>query len=656
MKRNIYLMMKPLEEARNIWQARCGNLKIDKELLAVERSMSRITAEPVIARICSPSYHSAAMDGIAVRAESLINASETTPRCLILNNDAVLINTGNPLPHEMDAVIKIEDVCMQSEGISSLQSVEIMTPVVPYQHVRMVGEDIIAGEMILTINHSIRPQDIGAMLAGGVIKIWVKKKPQVIIIPTGDELVPLGEPLKRGQIIEFNSSILKAMVEEWGGEAIIHKIVPDDYQMIKDAVKEAVAKADIVLINAGSSAGSKDYTPQIIRELGELVVHGVTMMPGKPVALGIIAEKPVVGIPGYPVSAMLAMEEFVMPVICQSLSMKEKQREKIQAVITQKIASRLGLEEFVRVGVGYFPKRDIPFVAVPQRQGAGIITSMVKADGILRIPRLCEGLEEGSKVDVELLRTKTMIESNVILIGSHDNLLDILANCLCKQYPQMSLCVTNVGSLGGLLSLRRGDCHLTTCHLLDEDTGEYNLPYIKRFLHGMDVSIITLAWREQGLIIQKGNPKNIHVLTDLIRDDIVFINRQKGAGTRILLDYKLKKAGILSNNIRGYETEVFTHMAVCAAIEAGTADTGLGIMASAGVFDMDFIPLTRERYDLVIPGENLSLPGISALLEIINSLEFRIQIASLKGYDLNECGREHGFTSSHSVSLSLLPH
>ena len=328
MKRNIYLMMKPLEEARNIWQARCGNLKIDKELLAVERSMSRITAEPVIARICSPSYHSAAMDGIAVRAESLINASETTPRCLILNNDAVLINTGNPLPHEMDAVIKIEDVCMQSEGISSLQSVEIMTPVVPYQHVRMVGEDIIAGEMILTINHSIRPQDIGAMLAGGVIKIWVKKKPQVIIIPTGDELVPLGEPLKRGQIIEFNSSILKAMVEEWGGEAIIHKIVPDDYQMIKDAVKEAVAKADIVLINAGSSAGSKDYTPQIIRELGELVVHGVTMMPGKPVALGIIAEKPVVGIPGYPVSAMLAMEEFVMPVICQSLSMKEKQREK----------------------------------------------------------------------------------------------------------------------------------------------------------------------------------------------------------------------------------------------------------------------------------------------------------------------------------------
>ncbi|MFH1896977.1 MAG: molybdopterin biosynthesis protein [Candidatus Desantisbacteria bacterium] len=513
-----------------------------------------------------------------------------------------------------------------------------MSPVIPYQHVRMVGEDIIAGEMILTINHSIRPQDIGAMLAGGVIQIWVKKKPQVMIIPTGDELVQPGEPLKHGQIIEFNSSILRAMIEEWGGEAIIHKIVPDDYQMIKDAVEEVVVKADMVLINAGSSAGSKDYTAQIIREMGELLVHGVTMMPGKPVALGIIGEKPVVGIPGYPVSAMLAMEEFVMPVICQSLSMKERQREKIQAVITQKIASRLGLEEFVRVGVGYFPERDVPFVAVPQRQGAGIITSMVKADGILRIPRLCEGLEEGSQVSVELLRTKNEIESNVILIGSHDNLLDILANCLCEQYPQISLCVTNVGSLGGLLSLRRNDCHLTTCHLLDENTGEYNLPYIKRFLSDMDVSIITLVWREQGLIVKKGNPKNIHGLTDLIQDDIVFINRQKGAGTRILLDYELKKAGILSSNIRGYETEVFTHMAVCAAIDAGTADTGLGIMASAGVFGMDFISIAKERYDLVIPRKNLSLPGISALLEIINSAEFHRRIQSIKGYDLKECG------------------
>ena len=355
---------------------------------------------------------------------------------------------------------------------------------------------------------------------------------------------------------------------------------------------------------------------------------------------GIASSIPIVGIPGFPVSALLAMEEFVMPVIRHTLGLNIIQREKIKAVITQKIASRLGMEEFIRVGVGYFPERETAFVAVPQRKGAGIITSMVKADGILRIPRLCEGLEDNSIVEVELLKSRQQIESNIILIGSHDNMLDILSDCLTIEHPQMSLCATNVGSLGGLLALRRGDCHLTTSHLLDKDTGTYNLPYIKRFLPDMDVSVITIAWREQGLIVKEGNPKNIHGLKDLIRDDVVFVNRQKGAGTRILLDYELNEAGISSSNIRGYEIEVFTHMAVCASIDAGTADVGLGIMASADVFGMDFVPIARERYDMIIPRKNLSLPGISALLEAINSSEFYSRAALLKGYDLNECGHQ----------------
>ncbi|MEK7812325.1 MAG: substrate-binding domain-containing protein, partial [Candidatus Desantisbacteria bacterium] len=340
----------------------------------------------------------------------------------------------------------------------------------------------------------------------------------------------------------------------------------------------------------------------------------------------------------FPVSAILAMEEFVMPVIRSALGLKTIQREKIEAVITQKIASRLGMEEFLRVGVGYFPGREPAFVAVPQRQGAGIITSMVKADGILRIPSLCEGLEDNSIVEVELLKNRQQIESNIVLIGSHDNLLDILSDCLSRTYPQMSLCVTNVGSLSGLLALRRGDCHLTTAHLLDEATGTYNLPYLKRFLTNMNVSVITIAWREQGLIVKKGNPKNIQGLTDLSRNDVVFVNRQKASGTRILLDYELNQAGILNSDICGYETEVFTHMAVCASIDAGIADTGLGIMSSSSIFGMDFIPIAKERYDMVIPHENLSLPGISAILKVINSHEFHARISSIKGYDLSECG------------------
>ncbi len=662
MKRNIYLMMRSLEEARNIWQKRCGRLSIGKELVCVEHALCRVTAEPVIARICSPHYHSAAMDGVAVRAEDLLGASEVSPINLILGRNAVLINTGNPIPQGMDAVIKIEDVCIKAQ---KTQLVEIMTPVVPYQHVRLLGEDIIAGEMVLTTNHLIRAQDIGAMLAAGVVEVWCRKKPQVIIIPTGDELVQPGESLKPGAVIEFNSRTLSSMIAEWGGEAIVSEIVPDSYEKIRDRVLESISLADMIIINAGSSAGTKDYTAQIIRELGELLVHGVTMMPGKPVALGMIENAecgmrnaegrgqglegrntvsskvtPIVGIPGFPVSAILAMEEFVMPAIRHALGLNTIQREKVDAVITQKIVSRLGMEEFNRVGLGYFPERQPCFVAVPQRQGAGIITSMVKADGILRIPRLCEGLEENSIVEVELLKSRQQIESNIVLIGSHDNLLDILSDCLSGTYPQMSLCVTNVGSLGGLLALKRGDCHLTTSHLLDEATGTYNLPYLKRFLPDMDVSVITIALREQGLIVKKGNPKNIQGLTDLSRNDVVFVNRQKGAGTRILLDYELEKAEILSSNIRGYEIEVFTHMAVCASIDAGTADAGLGIMASSSVFGMDFIPIARERYDMIIPRKNLSLPGISALLEVINSPKFHAQISSIKGYDLSECGCE----------------
>lgn len=660
--KNIYLMMRSLEEAKNIWQERCGRLRIGKELFDVEHSLDRVTAEPVIAKICSPHYHSAAMDGVAVRAENLIGASETSPINLVLGRDAVLINTGNPIPQGMDAVIKIEDVCIHNDAIHSSPSqlVEVMTPIVPYQHVRLLGEDIVSGEMVLATNHLIRPQDIGAMLAAGVVKVWVRKKPQIIIIPTGDELVQPGESLMAGAIIEFNSRMLSSMIAEWGGEAIVSEIVPDTYEKIRDKVLEAIYLADMVIINAGSSAGTRDYTASIIRELGELLVHGVTMMPGKPVALGIIERSeveeqglkdknlvsskiiPIVGIPGFPVSALLAMEEFVMPVIRCALGLNIIQREKIKALITQRIASRLGMEEFIRVGIGYFPEREPAFVAAPQRQGAGIITSMVKADGILRIPKLCEGLEDNSIVEVELLKSRQQIESNIILIGSHDNLLDILSDCLCAAYPQISLCVTNVGSLGGLLALRRGDCHLTTSHLLDEDTGTYNLPYIKRFLTNIDVSIITIAWREQGLIVKKGNPKNIHGLTDLIRDDVVFINRQKGAGTRVLLDYELKAAGILSSDIRGYEVEVFTHMAVCAAIDAGTADVGLGIMASADIFGMDFIPIARERYDMIIPRKNLSLSGISTLLKVMNSPEFHARASSIKGYDLDECGCEQG--------------
>jgi putative molybdopterin biosynthesis protein len=636
MKQKVYLKMTTLEDAKKIWLDKTAGISSSDELINVEESYDRITAEPVIAKISSPGYHSAAMDGIAVKASTLVGASETSPVYLELGKEAISISTGDPIPYGMDAVVKIEDVRIQNN------KVEIMQPVVPYQHVRLIGEDIVTYDMLLPVNHTIRAQDIGAMLAGGITKIRVRKKPIVGIMPTGCELVQPGDrPPGMGEIIEYNTRVLKCMIEEYGGIGIRLDIVPDEYDMIRSRTIEILPEVDILIINAGSSAGVKDYTPEIIQELGELFVHGVTMMPGKPVALGMINNKPVIGLPGFPVAAMLTMEEFVIPVIRKMLGLcPVVVRDKIIATVTQKLPSKIGLEEFVRVNIGYFPDRSPqPYVAVPQRQGSGVITSMVNADGILRLHRLSEGVNMNSNVEVELLREKEDIHNNVLLIGSHDNMLDILSNCVKNKYPEITLRIINIGSIGGLLALKRGECHITTCHLLDEHTGEYNIPYITQLLpDDMNVSVITLAWREQGLIVSKGNPKNIHTLQDLVKDGIMFINRQKGSGTRILLDYELKKIGISGDMIQGYDSEVFTHTAVCAAIQAGIADVGMGIRSAACAFGLDFIPIVKERYDMVIPNKYLSLKGITAILDVIHTDEFKQQVIALKGYDLSECG------------------
>jgi putative molybdopterin biosynthesis protein len=632
-RRDIYLDNLPVDEAKRRFMARLEELgalrPLNGEKIPVSSSLGRVTAGAVYAKISSPHYNSAAMDGIAVRARDTFGASETNP-VRLTKEQCRYVDTGDPLPDGFDAVVMVEDIQPLENG-----EVELISAVYPWQHVRPIGEDIVAAEMILPENHRIRPQDIGAMLAGGVLEVEVRRRPVVSIIPTGTELVKPGSPLNPGDIIEYNSEVLKGFVLEWGGTANISDIKADDYSLIRDEILKALSTSDIVIVNAGSSAGSEDYTSSIVEEIGELLVHGIASKPGKPVILGIAGGKPVIGIPGYPVSAVLAFDLFVKPLVFRLQGTLPPERARIKATAARKIPSKIGVEEYLRVKLGDVGGR---MIATPLARGAGVITSLVRADGILKIPAPLEGFHAGEEIEVELLREKRDIENTVVVIGSHDLALDILGDHIRRRYPHISLSSAHVGSMGGIMALQKGETHGAGIHLLDPETGEYNIPYLEKYLPGKDIVLVNLAYRDQGIMVKRGNPKNIKNVGDLAGEGITFVNRQKGAGTRLLLDYELKKLGISPERIVGYEREEYTHMAVAAAVAGGSADAGLGILAAANSLGLDFIPVARERYDLAIPAEFMGLERVKAVLETINTPQFKKDLEALGGYHTEKTG------------------
>ncbi|AEF93369.1 molybdenum cofactor synthesis domain protein [Desulfotomaculum nigrificans CO-1-SRB] len=633
-RRDVYLNDKPWEEALAEYLqhlAAKGALQPGTpEVIPTEQALGRVTAEPVFAQISSPHYNASAMDGIAVDSAITFGASDATPKRLQLGDKAQVVDTGDPIPPGCDAVIMIEDVHFVTDDVF-----EITSAAAPWQHVRAIGEDVVATEMILPANHTVRPVDIGGILAGDVGEIKVHPRPRVALLPTGTELVQPGTELKPGDIVEYNTRVFGAMIETWGGEPMRRPITIDDWDQLKNTIMTAVEEADVVVINAGSSAGREDFTADLIRELGTVLTHGAAIKPGKPVILGEIKGKPVIGVPGYPVSAALCMELFVRPIIYRKLGSTPPPPQTTSAIISRKMPSPMGVEEFIRVKLGQVGEK---IVATPISRGAGVIMSMVRADGMLRVPRLSEGFRAGDTVTVELMRPLEEVRQTTVIIGSHDMALDVLANHLRRKFPAASLSSANVGSLGGLSAIKRGECHCAGTHLLDEETGDYNVSYVKRLLGDRPVVLVNLVYRQQGLMVAKGNPLGIKGLEDLTREGIRFINRQRGAGTRILLDYRLQQLGIDPDSIYGYNREEYTHMAVAAAVASGAADAALGIKAAANALGLDFVPVVEERYDLCIPGEFWDTPYITRLLEVMATSEFRQQVAALGGYDLRDCG------------------
>jgi len=635
-KQKKYLSNTPLAEAIKTYDEalRAANINgpLPGERIPVSDALGRVTSEAVIAKISSPFYHSAAMDGYAVRFIDTFGAAETRPKRLTSPAQAIAVDTGDPMPDGFDAVIMIEDV----EKVSG-SGIEILKAATPWQHVRLVGEDIVATELIISENHVIRPVDMAAMLASGHTMIMVRKQPRIAIIPTGTELVEPGSALIKGDIIDFNSTMLSAMAIECGAKPTRRSIVKDEAVLLRQIIQHALLESDLVVINAGSSAGREDFTAHVIAELGKVYVHGVNIKPGKPVILGIVQGKPVIGIPGYPVSAALTFNLFVKPLLYALQGRTMPEAETIIAKLSRQVASSLGQEEFIRVKLGSVSGN---LIATPVTRGAGALMSLVRADGIIRVPAASEGIAAGHEVAVELLRRPHEIAKTVVCIGSHDNALDVLGNFLKKEHPEFFLSSAHVGSLGGLLALKRGEAHLAGTHLLDEETGEYNVSYIKKHLPGTKVMLVNLVYRTQGFIVPKGNPKGIRGFEDLVREDVVFVNRQAGAGTRLLTDLYLKRLRIDPNRVKGYHHEEFTHMAVAAAVVSGAADTGLAVLSAAQALGLDFVPVAQERYDLAIPEEHYETPMVQALLRIVREDRgFRDQIVGMGGYDVSEMGR-----------------
>ena len=629
----------PAAEAFAAWIDACGEANCPERLEAVrvplDQAVGRVTAEPVWAARSSPPFDAAAMDGIAVRAADTVGAGETSP--VRLDGDRYeVVDTGDPMPDGRDAVVMREQVHQTGGGV------ELRSAAAPYQHVRSIGEDVSATELLLPAGHRLRPVDVAAAGAAGMTELAVRRAPVVAVIPTGDEIRPIGAELSAGELPDTNSLMVAAQAVDRGCEVVRHEIVPDAPERILAAVRDAAAGADLVIVIAGSSAGRDDHTAAVVAESGTLAVHGVAVKPGHPVVLGVVAARdgsaarPVLGAPGYPVSAALTFDIFAAPLLARLEGAPAPDWPRARALLARKLASSMGTDDWVRVRLGGVGGR---LVATPLPRGAGVLTSLVRADGLLVVPASLEGHHAGEEVEVRLLRGVGEIERTVVVTGSHDLVLDLAASALRGRDPGIALASSNVGSLAGLAALRDGLCHLAGSHLLDPETGEYTLPWIERLMPDRDLAVRRLTHREQGLIVAPGNPLGLEGMDDLTRRGLRYVNRQRGAGTRLLLDHSLSQRGTDPETIDGYAREEHTHLAVAAAVAADRADCGLGVLAAARAFGLDFVAVAKEPYDLVLERASLDSELLAPLWELLASAAFRADVDALGGYDTGEMGR-----------------
>jgi len=700
------------------------NVRVDD--LALADALDRVTARAHFARLSSPQYHACAMDGIAVAAASTVGARETAPRELLIGSQAIWVDTGDPLPPGMDAVIMIEQVDDRGDRVA------IRASVAPFHHVRPIGEDVVESEAVVARARRLAPADLAALASAGLSRVDVIAKPRVAIVTTGDELVdPSTERPARGSIVDSNGVLLAAYVRQYGGEPVSFERVPDDVERLRATVRDALATCDVVVVNAGSSAGRDDYTARTFARFGRVVVHGVAIRPGHPVVLGVCSGArpiPLLGIPGYPVSAAICADLFLRPLVERLAGRDAADMRELDARLTRKIFSPLGEDEYVRAVAA---RVDGELVVTPLRRGAGVITSLARANVMLTVPRFTEGLAADTVVRVRALRPLASIERTLLAVGSHDVAIDLLAGELAGHRIELvsanvgsiaglvalasgaahlagthvgagvitslaranvmltvprfteglaadtivrvralrplasiertllavgshdvaidllagelaahriELVSANVGSIAGLVALASGAAHLAGTHVLDPETRAYNDRAVRRYGPVESVALVRFAEREQGLIVARGNPLALFTIADLAERGARYINRQRDAGTRLLFDDLLKRAGVPNAAIVGYERIEFSHLAVAALVAEGSADCGLGIRAAALALGCDFVSVAFEPYDLALRERDLADPRIARTIETIASPGLRAQIERLGGYDTQNAG------------------
>ncbi len=658
--RDVFLHDIPLDDARARFDealraARVTNQRV--ETLPLDAALGRVAARPVIARLSSPHYHACAMDGVAVRSARTAGARETAP-VELTPSEAIAVDTGDPLPAGCDAVIPVEQLEPRPGG-----SVAIRAAAAPFEHVRAIGEDVVASEIVVPAMRRLAPADLAACASAGVDEVTCVALPRVAVITTGDELVDVttGAPAP-GAILDSNAVLLRACVRAYGGALSFDARVADDADAIADAVQRAMRASDVVVVNAGSSAGRDDHTASVFRRFGDVVVHGVAIRPGHPLVLAVALRRaqgdktvaqadttvaqgdttasphdtaavPLLGIPGYPVSAAICADLFLRPLLERLGRRDADDPRELEVELARKLFSPLGEEEFVRAVAARVDGR---LVATPLRRGAGVITSLSRANVLLTVPRFSEGARAGTRLRARALRPAAQVERTLLAVGSHDVALDVVGGRLAED--GVELVSAHVGSIAGLVALRDRSAHLAGTHVLDSATGTYNDAAVRRYGPREPVALVRLAEREQGIVVAPGNPLGVSSVADLARDGVRYVNRQADAGTRILFDALLARAGIAPGRIAGYDRVEFSHLAVAQLVASATADAGMAIRAAARAFGLDFVSIAWEPYELALPAASLDTPRIAQLIALLRDRSLRAQIEALGGYDCAHAG------------------
>ena len=589
-------------------------------------ALGHALAEEILAPIDVPPFDRSNVDGFAVRAADLASAGEATPIRVTLNDEviscgtapvqpvlpgtATSIATGGPVPRGADAVVMVEHT--QPDGGNAIQ---IRRSVSPGQFLSYAGSDIARGEAMLRAGTMIGSREIGMLAACGIAEVSVARKPRVAIISTGDELVQPGLPLRAAAIYDTNGAIVSAAVTENGGDAIFLGAIPDDERELEAVMRKALESCDMLVLSGGTSKGAGDVSHRIIARLGQpgIVAHGVALKPGKPLCLAVCDGKPVVILPGFPTSAMFTFHDMIVPVLRRMAGLPPRSDAKVTAKVPVRIASEMGRTEFVMVSL---VEGDGGLIAYPSGKGSGAITSFAQADGFLRIDALADQMPAGTEAEVTLFTPHVRVP-DLVIVGSHCTGLDLVTAPLARA--GLSVRSIAVGSLGGLAAARRGECDFAPIHLLDEKTVTYNTPFLADGLE------LVPGWRRmQGIVFRAGDKRfEGKTATDAVRAALadpacIMVNRNQGAGTRILIDRLLGDA-----RPDGYWNQPRSHNAVAAAVAQNRADWGMTIAPIAHAAGLGFIPLAEEHYDFALVIARKQRPAVRAFLESLASPESR---------------------------------